>query len=481
MSDSSPSLSYVSEREVSVGSERARSADLHRLFHPASIAIIGASRDEKKSGGDFMKRTVERGYSGKVYPINLRETEVFGHRAYASVLAVPESIDLAVFCIPAPLVAQVMSECVAKGVKFAIVHTSGFTEVGDSGLEARIVKIARDGGLRFVGPNCMGVFCNDSRLSFMDASPDPQVVGADVGFIAQSGTLCDNFMIQGQERGLKINKSISLGNEADLKFTDYLDYMAADPQVKVIGAYIEGIREGRRFLDVVERVNRRKPVVVWKAGRTSAGARATLSHTGSIAGSDRINDAAFRQIGVLRAVSMEALIDFTAGFYTPFLPQGPRVGILVDTGGGAVSAADAFEAAGLEVARLSEKVQRGLREGLQGQIPPFAGITNPVDLVSPKDADRIRLYQYCLRLMAPEVDSFVLITFHDLSDPNFLSAVERARDDLGKPFFMVPAMPQRELKAIKEYTRRAVPAFHNVERAARTIRGLADYARWRAA
>lgn len=453
--------------------------DLHILFHPASVAIIGASRNVKKSGGDFLNRLVERGYPGAIYPISLREKELFGLKAYSSIGEVPGSIDLAVFCIPAAGVLQAMADCAAKGVKFVIVHTSGFSEVGDSNLEAELLRLARDGGIRFVGPNCMGVFSNGARLSFMDAAPEPDIVEAEVAFIGQSGTLCDNFMLQGRESGLRVSKVVSLGNEADLRFTDYLAYFAADPQIKIIAAYMEGVREGRKLLHEAQLVTRHKPVLIWKAGKTAAGGRATLSHTGSIAGSHTLNQAAFRQVGILTAHSLQELVDLTAAFYSPLLPRGLRIGILVDTGGGAVSAADACESAGLEVTPLSLGVQQALRAGLQGQIPPFAGVTNPVDLVSPRDEDRVRLYNLCLELIVPEVDCVMIITFHDLSDASFLLALEQAQDRLGKPFFMVPAMPQREGQAIKAYTQRGIPSYYNVDRAARAIRGLVDYAGWR--
>lgn len=479
MSDSAASLSSTSEREVSMARwEGIEPPDLDKLFNPDSIAIVGASRDLNKSGGSFVRLLLERDYRGAIYPINLRESEILGLRAYPSILAVPGSIDQAVFCVPAAAVPAAMADCAAKRVKFVVVHTSGFSEVGKPDLEAQLLRIAREGGVRFVGPNCMGVLCNDARLSLLATPLEPDVIGADVGFIGQSGTLSDNFMLQGREGGLKINKAVSLGNEADLKFTDYLAYFAADPQIKVIAAYMEGVREGRKLLDLARKVCRRKPVVIWKAGRTTAGSRATLSHTGSIAGSDRINNAAFRQVGIMTANDMETLVDLTVGTYSPFLPKGPRVGILVDTGGGAVSVADACESAGLEVVQLSQGIQQQLRQGLQGHIPPFAGITNPVDLVSPKDEERIELYDFCLELISREVDSLIIISFHDLSDPNFISALEQFRDRLRKPFFMVPALPQLRKEAVKVYTQRSIPSYHSVDRAARSIYGLVEYARW---
>lgn len=481
MSDSAVSLSSlsISDRDVFPdGLKDVEPLDLEILFNPKSVALIGASKDIKKSGGDFLKRMLERGYRGAIYPINLRETEILGVKTYPNVKSVPGEIDLAIFCIPAALVTKTMEECIDKGIKFVVVHTSGFNEVGNPVLEAELVKLARMGGVRFVGPNCMGVFSNEARLSCMDAVPESDVENEDVAFIGQSGTLCDSYISHGQERGLKINKAVSLGNEADLKFTDYLSYFAADPQIRIISAYVEGVREGKKLLELVQKINWKKPVLIWKAGRTSAGTRATLSHTGSIAGSHQINEAAFRQAGIITANSLESLVDLTAGLYTPILPKGRRVGILVDTGGGAVAAADACESAGLEIVRLSTKVQEELRKGFQGKLPPFAGLTNPVDLVSPKDEDRINLYDFALELMAPEVDSFMILSFHELSDPNFMALLEKARERLKKPIFMVPPIPIRKIEYIKNYTRRGIPSYYNVDRAARAMWGLIEYSLW---
>ncbi|MFQ5826638.1 MAG: CoA-binding protein, partial [Dehalococcoidia bacterium] len=378
------------------------SPDLRLLFNPSSVALIGASPDETKSGGRFLNRLTTQGFRGQVYPVNLREGEIMGLRAYSTVLDIPDGVDLAIMTIPAPSVPQAMAECAQKGIRFVIVHSSGFREVGAGDLEAEVVGAARRGGTRMVGPNCMGVYSAEARLCVMEADffePD----GADVAFIAQSGTICDNFIHLGHERGLRFSQAVSSGNEADLTALDYLRYFADDPKVGVIASYMEGVREGRKFMELAGEVSRRKPIIVWKAGKTAAGARAIQSHTGSLAVADRVCDAAFLQAGIIVAHDLEELCDFAVAFASPYLPQGRRMGILVDTGGGGVAAADACESVGLEVPVYPQDIQAKLREFLAGVIPPFSGISNPVDLVSPRYVDYVRLFQGCVEIMAGTV------------------------------------------------------------------------------
>ncbi len=451
--------------------------DLRLLFNPSSVALIGASLDEAKSGGRFLTRLTTTGYQGPVYPVNPREKELRGLKTYSTVLDIPEGVDLAIMAIPAPLVPQAMAECARKGIKFVIVHTSGFREVGAGDLEAEMIRAARTGGTRIVGPNCMGVFSSEAKFCVMDGNFfDP--VGTNVAFIGQSGTICDNFLHMGHDRGLGIKQAVSTGNEADLTAMDYLGYFADDPRVKVIASYMEGMVGGRKFMDLAAEVSRRKPIIVWKAGKTQAGARAILSHTGSLAVADRVCDAAFLQSGVTVAHDLEELCDFTVVFASPYLPRGRRIGILVDTGGGGVAAADACESVGLEVPPYPEATQARLREFLGGVIPPFSGITNPIDLVSPRYVDYVRLFQGCVEIMAEAVDALMVITFHSLDDPDFFRRVEEARDRVQKPIFVLPAMPARELSNMKEYTRKGIPSFPFPHRAAKAILAMSRYAQY---
>ncbi|MBW2622980.1 MAG: CoA-binding protein, partial [Deltaproteobacteria bacterium] len=297
-------------------------ARLEALFKPASVAIIGASRDEGKAGGSFLKSLMRNGFEGSYYAVNPRETEIMGLKAYPSVLDIPGELDLVVITIPAPAMPRVMADCAGKQVKAAIIFSAGFREAGAKGqeLEKKLLDAAREGGVRIIGPNCMGVYNPAHGLNTIAAHIDTPREGGHISFMGQSGWASENFIVAGTDRGLRLSKVISCGNQADLTVTDYLGYFGDDPETKFIGAYMEGIPDGKEFLLKAARVSMRKPVVIWKAGSTDAGARAVASHTASMAGTDALWDAAFTQAGIIRAGQFDELVDFAAAFGSPYLP-----------------------------------------------------------------------------------------------------------------------------------------------------------------
>jgi len=239
--------------------------DLKKLFQPESIAIIGASQDELKSGGMFVSGLLKDGYQGTVYPINRKETQIMSLKSYPNVLDVPGEIDLAVIAIPAPGVPQVISECAQKGVKFAVVHSVGFSELGAEGreLENRMVEAARRGGVRIVGPNCMGIFSAKGHINTIVPHARVTMEPGNVAFVGQSGWVSENMTRVGSERGLRYSGIVSIGNQSDLTVEDFLEYFGNDPETKVFAAYIEGIKQPRRFLKLVEEISPRKPIIVW--------------------------------------------------------------------------------------------------------------------------------------------------------------------------------------------------------------------------
>jgi len=274
---------------------------LQPLFNPSSVALIGASKDIWKSGGFFLRSLINHGFPGLVYPVNPRESEILGLRTYPSVLDIPGEVDLAIMTIPAQATEQAMLECAQKRVKFAVLHTAGYSETGDEGreLEDRVIQIARQGGVRVIGPNCMGIYSPQAKLNtslpFIDL-PEmgielPMEMG-NVAFVGQSGWASESFIISGYDHGLRVSRVISSGNQSDLDTVDYIKYFGADPNTRVIAAYVEGIKRGRELIRVAGEVSKRKPIIIWKAGRSAAGARAVASHTGSLAGSDLVHDGA---------------------------------------------------------------------------------------------------------------------------------------------------------------------------------------------
>ena len=355
--------------------EQSISRQLDYLFSPRSVAVFGASNTPGKWGFGIFD-TVRRASSEiQVYPINRTAAEVMGVKAYPSIMAVPEPVDLAVVVIPPRAVPAAMEECVQKGVKAAIIITAGFKETGEEGaeLEEEVLSIARQGRIRFVGPNCNGHF--NTAADFYTTRGAGTRRGP-LGLVSQSGNFGGYILRRGAERGIGFSKYVSSGNEADLQIEDYIEYLAEDDETRIIGAYIEGIKDGRRFLELARKTTRKKPIIVMKVGRTDAGAKAAQSHTGSLSGSDEIHEAAFRQSGVIRVVEVDELFDVALALLRQPLPRGNRVGILTGGGGFGVVATDACRRLGLAIPTLTEETVQTLSKYL----PPRWSHGNPVDM-----------------------------------------------------------------------------------------------------
>ncbi len=452
---------------------------LERLFNPASLAIIGASKDERKSGGRFLKTIIEDGYKGKLYPVNPRESEIMGLRNYHSVLDVPGEIDLAYITTPARTVPQAMAECSHKGVRFAVVHSAGFSELGTEGkrLEEEMLKFARQGGTRIIGPNCMGLYSPKAGINTIAHMNIMKDEAGPVAFVGQSGWVTENIIQLGYERGLRFSKVVSIGNQSDLTIEDLLEYFASDTDTKVIAFYAEGIKRGREFLQLTRQISKKKPIIAWKAGRTEAGVRAAASHTGSLAGKRVVLDAALRQGGIAIARDFEELMDLMVGFTCPVLPPGNKVGLLVEAGGGAVAAADAAEALGLEIPTLPIETQKELVSTLEGVIPPFSTPRNPVDIVWAPVENAAQLYIQCLQIMLKAVDAIVM-TSYAIYDNDFAKEVESLRDRMGKPIFMTPGHPAERRDGMSLLTKRGVPTFTIPERALRALSAIVRYSNY---
>ncbi len=348
------------------------------LFNPSSVAVIGASNNFSKWGYDVIARLLVSRCERKVYPINRGSPEIMGMKAYKSVIDVPDPVEFAVIVVPFPEVPSVMRDCVAKGIKAALVITAGLREAGGQGaeIESEIVRIARQGGLRFVGPNCMGHF--NTAVDLFTIRGGFEIEQGSIGLISQSGGFAMEIIRAGLEAGVGFSKCVSSGNEADLHFEDYLEYLGYDKETKVIVGYIEGLREASRFFKLAKEITRKKPIVIMKVGRTSAGARAARSHTAALAGEDAIYDSAFKQAGVIRVDEIHEIFDIAAALLRQPLPRGKRVGILSAGGGHAVVASDACLRAGLEVASLSPATIEELNQVLPSRWPH----ANPVDTVA---------------------------------------------------------------------------------------------------
>jgi len=377
--------------------------NINSLLYPGSVAVAGASASPDKFGYRVLFSVVSNGFRGRIYPVNPRESRVMGLEAFPSVVNIPGEVDLAVVTVPPAGVMQVIRDCIQKGVKAVIVITAGFSEVGGQGavLEAEIGDMARRAGLALAGPNCVGLISTHANL-YCHMMPFYPSRGP-VAIVAQSGSVADMIASQLGDRGLGISHLISAGNEAVLNVGDYLDYLAGDDRTSVVLAYIEGIRDGRRFLQAAKKVTARKPLIIMKSGNTEAGARAALSHTAALAGDDKIFNSLLLQAGAIRVENPDALADTAAAFNGQPLPAGKRVGIIAPGGGWGVMAADACTQIGLDVAPLD----RITLDKLDSMLPPTWSHGNPVDTVTGITGHAFEMVQALLE--SPAIDGLIVL------------------------------------------------------------------------
>ena len=351
---------------------------LDRLFYPKSIAVVGATPKDKMigSGNMFIEGAFRQGFQGRIYPIHPEAENILGFKAYPSLRAIPDEVDLVIFSIPLTSVIPVMEDCAAKGVKFVHMFTAGFSETGRTEaaeIEQKAMAIARRNGFRIIGPNCMGVYCPEGGVAFQPGLPTE--VGP-VAFVSQSGSLVHDFVMKGVYQGLRFSKIVSFGNAGDLQPHEFLAYLACDKKTKVIGSYIEGLKNGRAFFEAAKRMTGNKPLVVLKGGQTEGGTRATMSHTASLAGSPKIWTSLCRQAGIISVDSTEELIATLAALQRMPNLSGLNAAIFGEFGGGSVLMTDVAEKAGLKVPHLSAGTIQRLEEFI-----PFEGhsVKNPLD------------------------------------------------------------------------------------------------------
>ena len=351
--------------------------ELDYLFYPRSIALVGITAELGNPRREwFLAPLLDAGFDGRIYPVNPRGDEVMGLRVYPDIRDIPGPVDYALILTPADLCPQVLRDCAAKGVKVATVYSAGFAETGQEEgrrLQAKLAEVAASGGIRVMGPNCMGVYCPQGRLSFVSDFPTES---GRVSFLCQSGGNTIEVVMLSAQRGVRFSKVASYGDACDLNECDFLEYFLNDPQTGIIAVYIEGVREGQRFLRLLRETAGVKPVILLKGGVGEAGGRAAASHTGSLSGSNAVWDALSRQHGVVQAHSLEEFADLLVAFSLMPLPRGRNTAIVGIGGGASVMAVDECERAGLSVPPLPPEMVDRLRE-----FTPDAGnmLRNPVD------------------------------------------------------------------------------------------------------
>jgi acyl-CoA synthetase (NDP forming) len=386
----------------------ATAHSLDSLFKPTAIVAVGASSNPMKIGGRIFRYTKDNGFTGKLYPINAQYDEVQGVPTLPAIADLPDDVDLAYVMVPAPAVVKVMEELADRGVKTAVIFSSGFAETSSEGLAAqeRVAAIARDTGMRVVGPNCMGVINISNGVvgtfarTFDHGLPEPGVLG----FASQSGAFGSHGLHLCLERGLGISLWCTTGNEVDVDIAECLEYMVQDEQTKVILCYIEGCRKPDRLIGALQLAReRRKPVIVLKVGRSDLGAKAAASHTASLAGADAVYDAVFRQFGAQRVHSIDELLDVAYVCSPGIFPRSNRVGLLSSSGGVCVLMADAATGFGLQAPELPQAAQDKLK-----QLIPFSATRNPVDMTAQATNNQMLVQDYLeVMLQQENIDSMV--------------------------------------------------------------------------
>lgn len=442
------------------------------FFAPKGVAIIGASLNPTKLGYGLCRNLVQSGYQGAIHFVNIKGGSLMSLPVYPQINDIPDPVDLAFLLIPAKAVPQAIEDCAHRGIKALIVGSGGFRETGAEGaeLEKLCVQTAREHGARLLGPNCIGLIDTHLPIDTTFLSP-PGPTPGDIAFISHSGAICAAVIDWARGQGFGLSRLVSLGNQADVTETDLLAPVAEDPHTRVITMYLEGVSEGRDFLEQAQAVSKLKPVVALKVGRFESGQQAVASHTGALAGLESAYNAAFRRAGVIRADTTEQLFDWARALAWCPLPGGKSVAILTNAGGPGVTAVDSLESQGLKIALLSADTQVELRSLLD----PAASVSNPVDMLA--DATP-RQFASCLQVLLsdPNVDSVMVI----LPPPPMHTAAGIAKAIIPviytahKPV-VIALMGERMIREAVEHFRAArVPEYRFPERAAEALAVLSQ-------
>ena len=450
---------------------------LESFFTPRSVAVVGASRTEGKVGYEILNHLVSDGYEGEIFPINPKVEEIGGLKCYPDLAAIGKSPDLAIIILPAKIVPAIMKQCAKAGVKAVIIITAGFKEVGEQGraLENEVLNIARQGGIRVIGPNCLGLINTTHKLNASFGGKIPEV-GA-TGYLSQSGALLAAILDTAKANGIGFSKLVSIGNKADMDELDIIKALGDDPETKVIAGYLESIGDGDEFVREAEIISQEKPILLVKSGGTGAGAAAASSHTGSLAGSEKAYECMFARAGIIRCGSIKTQFDYAQAFANQPLPKGDRIAVITNAGGPGIMAADAIEREGLTFASLTEETVKKLSDYL----PAAANVHNPIDVLGDALAD---MYDHAVEVVLDDenVDAIlVLLTPQSMTEAGKTAEgmVEICKRKTDKPVFACFMGAEKVQDGIDVLRAGKIPTFDSPEAAVDTIKVMCDYVRWK--
>ncbi len=447
---------------------------MKRIIEPESVAIIGASDKINKVGGALTRNALNSGYRGKIYLVNPKLPKIFGEKTHQTIEEIPEKIDLAEIVVPSKFVPEILDDIGRKKVVGAIIISSGFAEIGNLDLQEEIVNIARKNNTRIIGPNCFGILNTDANLDLTFTFTN--ALKGSIAFISQSGAMCCGTLDWAYNHEIGFSKFINLGNECDVDVADILAYLSFDPQTNVIGIYMEGIKNGRKLIEIANQVTQRKPIVVLKSGSSEAGARASLSHTGSIAGVNEIVDVGLKQANMLRVYDVEEIFDAAIALANQPLPNGKNIGIISNAGGLAVMVSDWCSKLGLKVPIFSSDTQNKIKKFLS----PIASSLNPVDMTGGADYET---YKNVLNVVLgdPTVNCAISI----FVSQGLVTAARPARavaevSKLHEKPVLAFWMGERSIKeGIEVLKRNEIPSYPSSSRVAKAASALSFYAKVR--
>ncbi len=475
--------------------EQTVDEQINIFFDPKSVAVVGASRKVNKAGYVIFKNFAENKrtglFKGELYPINPNEDTILGYKCYPTLTKVPiDEIELVVVIVPAAAVPEVMEDASQKKSKAAIIITSGFGETGNHELESRIKEICLKSGIRVLGPNCLGVydpltgidtlFLPETKvlISGEEVIATPRPIPGEIAVVTQSGAFGAATLDYLAGRQLGISKFVSFGNRLDLDESDLLQYFFKDETTKGILVYLEGIKDGKRFMEISQKVTEIKPVVVLKTGRTNAGAKAAMSHTGSMAGADDIYNTVFLQTGIIRASDMNEFFDNCKALVFQPPASGNNIAIITDAGGPGIMAADECEFKGLRIGELSREGVKALEEMRQRkEIPEYASISNPIDLTGSVTTDMfVNVTKIILEDSA--VNGIIILGLHHVPglQEDFIDRVANLTKYYTKPIvFCDIGETEMALYVRSKFEKFGIPAYASPEDAARAMASLYNY------
>ncbi|MEI7579313.1 MAG: acetate--CoA ligase family protein [bacterium] len=446
--------------------------NLELLFAPKTVAIVGVSENPTKLGSVLLSNLIEARFTGKIYPVNPKHQELYGFKVYHSVAEIPESVDVVCIAVPAPFVKQSIIDSVSNKAKAAIIISAGFKETGSAGaqLEEEIRVIAKQGNLTILGPNCLGVITPGAKVNLSFAASNPQE--GNIGFLSQSGAFCTAILDMSIDTNLGFSHFLSLGNKADLDENAIIDFWIKQPEVKVIGAYLEEIKDGQKLLAVVKNNPENKPVIVFKPGKTNQARIAITSHTGALAGSVKTVETALKQAGIIEVNEINEMYNLMMSFSWSKYPAGKRIAIITNAGGPGIMATDELITSGLVLAEISEEAKTKMKEFL----PVTASVNNPIDVIGDALAERYKV-PIDIVIKDPNVDAILIIL-----TPQLVTQIEDTAKLIinsaklaNKPIFAVFIGGKYVANGLQRLYDNKVPAFRYIRDAIQVIHAMYEF------